>query len=265
MTVLTSCTPQVALVTGAAQGLGLAIARRLASDGYAVALADLPSSKATLHGAVSSLSKGDKGGSTRHMVVTADVSDEAQVREMIEQVVKELGSLDVMVSNAGICLMKPMLDTSPSDLNRILSVNVQGTFNCYTYAARQMIAQGSGGRIIGACSGTGKKGEALFSAYSASKAAIRALTQCAALEFGAHGITVNAYAPGPVKTPMYEGFETVLGTPDGALEEQVAKQTALGKIATTEDVAGVVSFLASENAKAITGQCLNVDGGRHFD
>ncbi|VDB88579.1 unnamed protein product [Peniophora sp. CBMAI 1063] len=254
--------PRVALITGAAQGLGLAIAHRLASDGYAVALADLPSNEVALRQAVADLREKVQGWCT---VVTADVSNETQVRDMISRVVHDLGSLDVMVANAGVCLMRPILDTSTTELNTILSVNVQGTFHCYTCAARQMIEQGRGGRIIGACSGTGKKGEALFSAYSASKAAIRALTQCAALEFGPHGITVNAYSPGPVKTPMYEGFEDVLGAPEGALEEQVAKQTALGKIATTEDVAGIVSFLASEDAKAITGQCINVDGGRHFD
>jgi len=128
-----------------------------------------------------------------------------------------------------------------------------------------MIAQGRGGRIIGACSGTGKQGQASLSAYSASKFGIRALTQCAALEFGGHGITVNAYAPGPVKTPMWDDLETNLGTPPGALEEQLSKTAAVGYVGVPTDIAAIVSFLASKESHLITGQSISIDGGRFFD
>ncbi|KAK0451678.1 NAD(P)-binding protein [Armillaria borealis] len=252
---------RVALVTGAGQGIGRAIALRLASDGFDVALNDLQANEANLVSALAAVEAiGRKG-----CYIFADVSQETEVEEMISKVVEELGGLDVMVCNAGISIMKSIFNTTAEDFDRITSVNLRGTFLCYKHAGKQMVTQGKGGRIIGACSGTGKKGQPLFSAYAASKFGIRGLTQVAALEFGPHGISVNAFAPGPVKTPMYDHFETIIGTPEGVLEQELNKTAALGRIALPEDIAVVVSFLASKETSLITGQTINVDGGIVFD
>ncbi|KAI0273052.1 hypothetical protein BGY98DRAFT_1099595 [Russula aff. rugulosa BPL654] len=251
----------VALVTGASQGIGRAIALRLASDGYDVALNDVPTREAMLK--ITAEEVASRGRRTQCVLV--DVSSEKQVENMISDVVRELGGLDVMVANAGISIMKSFVDTTAEDLDRIVGVNLRGTFLCYKYAGMQMIAQGRGGRIIGACSGTGKQGQASLSAYSASKFGIRALTQCAALEFGAHGITVNAYAPGPVKTPMWDDLESTLGSPPGVLEDQLAQGAAVGYVGMPADIAALVSFLASKESHLITGQSLSIDGGRFFD
>lgn len=251
----------IALVTGASQGIGRAIALRLASDGYDVALNDIPSREAML--ATTAKEVASRG--PRVHCVLADVSSEKQVETMVSDVVNVFGGLDVMVANAGISMMKSFVDTTAEDLDRILGVNVRGTFLCYKYAAIQMIAQGRGGRIIGACSGTGKQGQASLSAYSASKFSIRGLTQAAALEFGSYGITVNAYAPGPVKTPMWDDLEAKVGTAPGELEEQLSKGAAVGYVGLPNDIAALVAFLASKESHLITGQSLSIDGGRFFD
>ncbi|KAI0317836.1 acetoin reductase family protein [Amylostereum chailletii] len=256
-----SASKGVALVTGAAQGIGRAVALRLASDGFDVAVNDIAPSREKLEAVVDEITKKGRKG---HLVV-ADVSKETEVEAMVKEVVNVLGSLDVMVANAGISIMKPIIDTSAEELDRILAVNLRGTFLCYKYAGKQMIAQGHGGRIIGACSGTGKKGQAALSAYSASKFGIRAITQCAAMEMGRNGITVNAYAPGPVKTQMWNDLEVVIGGPPGALEEELNKTCAVGYVAVPDDVAALASFFASKEAHLITGQCVNIDGGREFD
>ncbi|KAI0285438.1 NAD(P)-binding protein [Russula aff. rugulosa BPL654] len=251
----------VALVTGAAQGIGHAIALRLASDGYDIALNDLSAQEEALR--VTAEEVASRG--RRVHCVLADVSSEIQVQTMVSDVVRELGGLDVMVANAGIILMKSFVETTGEDLDRIIGVNLRGTFLCYKYAGLQMIAQGRGGRIIGACSRAGKQASASSSAYSASKFGIRALTQTAALEFGAHGITVNAYAPGPVKTPMWDSVVAMLGTSKEVFEEEKSKSTAVGYIGVPTDIAALVSFLASKESHLITGQSINIDGGRFFD
>jgi len=251
----------IALVTGASQGIGRAIALRLASDGFDVALNDIPSREAMLATTADEVASRGR----RVHCVLADVSSEKQVETMVSDVVNIFGGLDVMIANAGISMMKSIIDTTAEDLDRILRVNVQGTFLCYKYAGRQMMAQGRGGRIIGACSGTGKQGQASLSAYSASKFAIRGLTQSAALEFGSHGITVNAYAPGPVKTPMWDDLEASIGTAPGILEEQLSKGAAVGYVGVPNDIAALVSFLASKESHFMTGQSLGIDGGRFFD
>ncbi|KAH8996665.1 hypothetical protein EDB92DRAFT_1841104 [Lactarius akahatsu] len=241
----------VALVTGASQGIGRAIALRLASDGFDVALNDIPACEAMLATAAEEVAA---RGRRAHCIL-ADVSNDQQVETMVFDVVRVLGGLDVMVANAGISMMKSIFDMS----------TFSGTFLCYKYAGKQMMAQGRGGRIIGACSGTGKQGQASLSAYSASKFGIRALTQCAALEFGKYRITVNAYAPGPVKTPMWDDLEVGIGTPPGVLEDQLSKTAAVGYVGVPNDIAALVSFLASKESHLLTGQAISIDGGRHFD
>ncbi|KAG6840039.1 hypothetical protein C0991_009412 [Blastosporella zonata] len=251
-------TRRVALVTGAAQGIGRAIALRLAKDGFDMAVNDLPRSRESLD----ALSHEIVEISGRKVCsVVGDVSVETDVEAMIACVVEDLGRLDVMIANAGVMLVKPMLQTSIEDWDRLISVNIRGTFLCYKYAAQQMITQGGGGRIVGACSVVGKQGEQNMSAYSSTRFAVRGLTQAAARELGPHGITVNTYAPGAIDTPL---LRNLTGTKTAFYEDE-SRKAALGHIGTPAEVASLVSYLVSEEANFITGQSISVNGGRFFD
>ncbi|KAF8266245.1 hypothetical protein EI94DRAFT_1772173 [Lactarius quietus] len=244
-------TTKVALVTGAARGIGRAIALRLAHDGLDVAVNDKTSSP-ELDGLVREIeSKG-----RRSLAVPADISLETEVEKIVRKVVQDLGSLDVMVANAGILSFESLLNSDEATVevfDHVMAVNARGTMLCYKHAAKQMIAQGRGGRIIGACSITGKQGH-LFPLrcveadlpYSASKFAVRGLTQAAACELGKHGITVNAYAPGAVKTALSQRWKPVLARMRSPL-------TAVNRIGTPEEIAGLVSYLASDDSGFVTG------------
>ncbi|EEB94689.1 hypothetical protein MPER_06455, partial [Moniliophthora perniciosa FA553] len=189
----------VALVTGSAQGIGKAVALRLAKDGFDIALNDITSKHSQLQDVEREIEK-DFGRKT--LIVTADVSSDEEVKSMVDKVVEALGGLDVMVANAGVCPVASMLETSAETWERAFAINSRGTFFCYKYAAIQMIKQGRGGRIIGACSSAGKQGRLNSMAYSATKFAVRGMTQSAAWEVTKYGITVNAYAPGVIDTDM---------------------------------------------------------------
>ncbi|KAF7289254.1 L-2,3-butanediol dehydrogenase [Mycena indigotica] len=260
----TSTSTGVALVTGAAQGIGKSIALRLASDGFDVALNDIPSKKDELEAVMAEVLKTRHG--IRASVVVGDVSSEESVSEMVQSVVAALGGLDVMVANAGICKARAsFLDVSAAEWDHTFSINTRGTFLCYKYAAKQMISQGRGGRIIGACSGAGKQGYIALPDYSSSKFAIRGLTQAVAQELGKHGITVNAYAPGAVITPMTQQFPEMAGVPADDFFAAQAKMNATGVNVTPGDIASLVSFFASKESGFMTGQTLSADGGRYFD
>ncbi|EIM81975.1 NAD-P-binding protein [Stereum hirsutum FP-91666 SS1] len=190
---------RVALVTGAGSGIGRAIAFRLASDGYSVALNDIPGNKEALEALSAEITGGEKDSVhpewevQKVAVLCADVTDEDAVKDMVEGCVRELGRLDVMVANAGIgAAPEPIYQATIKNYRRVWSVNVEGVLFCYKYASIQMIKQGNGGRIIGASSIVGKKGYKNFGSYSTSKFAIRALTQTSAQELDEFGITVNA-------------------------------------------------------------------------
>jgi len=209
----------------------------------------------------------DKGGQA--FLHLADISVEAEVKKMVAETGKLLGSLDVMVANAGIVQMKEFLDTSAEDFNRMYAVNTFGTFLCYKYAAKRMVEQGDGGRIIGASSLAGKQGWPFLSSYSSTKFAIRGLTQAAATELARYGITVNAYAPGPVATTMMDDIRGYLSEyspnkeqADAALATTLSR---IGRDSTPDDVADLVSFLVSKEASMITGQSISINGGMYFD
>lgn len=254
--------PGVALVTGCTQGIGRAIATRLAKDGFTLSLNDLPSKDAELQALASELTFEGR----RPHVVTGDVSVEADVQRMVESTVEQLGSLDVMVANAGICITKSILSTSAEEWDRIAAVNGRGTFLCYKYAAKQMIEQGHGGRIIGAASLAAKQGFPSLPAYSASKWAVRGLTQSAAQEFGKYGITVNAYAPGIIGTDMVAGIGSALDSnnPSG-FYDRYERKTPVGRNGTPADIASIVSYIASKESSYITGQSISVNGGLFCD
>jgi len=256
----------VALVTGSANGIGRAIALRLASDGYDIALNDLAVNQGALDAASEEINT--RYPERRVCAFVADVSIEEQVRNMIDDTTNALGRLDVMVANAGILRTGSIIESSVEDLDAVLAVNVRGTFLCYKYAARQMLAQGTKGRIIGASSLAGKKGHPFLSTYCTSKFAIRGLTQTAAIEFGKHGITVNAYAPGLIETAMLDTLQEdmVRYTGDeGGVINPPTNAAAIGYLGTTKDIADLVAYLVSPGAHYITGQTISIDGGTHFD
>lgn len=256
---------RTAIVTGAAQGIGRGIALRLAMDGLAVTLADLPSSRDLAEAVAAEITA--SGGTAR--IAFCDASAMADVERVVADHVAAFGGLDVMVANAGVTLIAKFMDTTPEILNRTLDINLKGVFHCYQAAARQMIAQGRGGRLIGACSISGHKGGDWVSAYCASKFGVRGLTQSVALELAPHGITANVYSPGMVDTPMWDEIDRMVtereGKPRGAQIQKVMPVIPMGRFATPTDIANTVSFLASEDSAYLTGQSIVVDGGIYMN
>ena len=197
--------------------------------------------------------------------VPADVSNQAQVHDMVDAAVEKLGRLDVMVSNAGIVQVDPILEITEPAFDKLFAINVKGVIWCAQAAAKQMIVQGDGGKIINAGSDASHMSHAMLGTYSASKFSVRVLTQIMAREFAGHGITVNAYCPGIVDTGMWDIIDAraseVMGVPRGAMLEQAKSQITLGRMQTPVDVANFVSFLASEDSDYVTGQSMLADGG----
>lgn len=251
-------------ITGAARGIGKSIANRLASDGHDLVVSDLPGMSDALEATAEELRA--HGGKV--VAATGDVSSADDVRRLVATTVDELGSLDVMVANAGIAQTKALLEVTPEEYDRVHAVNGRGVFLCYTEAAKQMIGQGNGGKIIGAASIAAHKGFPLLGVYCSSKFAVRALTQAAAQEWAGHGITVNAYCPGIVDTTMWEEIDRDLGAINkvgkGESMKAMAAGIALGRVSTGDDVAKLVSFLAGPDSDYMTGQSVLVDGGMVF-
>ncbi|KAJ6502047.1 hypothetical protein C8R45DRAFT_1209682 [Mycena sanguinolenta] len=250
---------RVAIVTGASRGLGKGIALRLAADGFDVVVADLPVQMDALNAVAEEI----RGLGRKALTVSCDVTKEAEVQAMVDATVSGMGRLDVMVANAGISFIGTVIDADIEAWEKCWAVNIKGVLFSYKHAARQMVKQGSGGRIIGASSICGQKGYASLGGYCISKAAVRSLTQTTALELREHNITVNAYAPGAIDTPMVVspldaehgagyGVKRLLKLPDGVRTGQPS------------DVANVVSFLASPKSHFVTGQTVCVDDGVHF-
>ncbi|KIK54410.1 hypothetical protein GYMLUDRAFT_232112 [Collybiopsis luxurians FD-317 M1] len=249
-----------AFITGSAQGIGKAIALRLAKDGFDIAINDIPSKNAQLKDVEKEIQVlGRKTG-----IFAGDVSNEESVKGMIEGAVKHFGSnLDVFVANAGIVTGKTIIDTPVEEWDKAMTINGRGTFLCYKYAAVQMISQGGGGRIIGASSVSGKRGRPRGIAYCGTKFAIRGMTQVAALDLAKYGITVNAYAPGPTETSMIT--ELLADDTDGSKHAEYLKNIPLGRAGQPNDVANLVSYLASKDSGYITGQTISINGGIYFD
>ncbi|KAI0765294.1 NAD(P)-binding protein [Fomes fomentarius] len=242
---------RVAIVTGAGQGIGEAVALRLAEDGYNIAVNDIHSSAEKIMAVVNDIqAKGRKA-----IAVPGDVSVESDVVQIVEKTVQELGGVDVMVANAGIIRLQSILEITVEDWDQVMSVNARGVMLCYKHAARQMVKQGRGGRLIGACSAAGKTGLGHLPAYSASKFAVRGLTQSAALELAAHNITVNCYAPGAIASGM--------SVPSG----DQAKITGIRPTAPAQPsvIGGIVSYLVKPEAYFVTGQTININGGAVVD
>lgn len=256
---------KVALVTGAGQGIGRGIALQLASDGYHIAIADLAFQEDKARVVVKEIEELGR----KAIFVATDVSKKEDMFAAVDAAAEKLGSFDVIVNNAGIAQVKPIEEISEEELNKIFSINVNSVVFGIQAAAAKFTALGKKGKIISAASIAAVKGFPILGAYSASKFAVRGLTQVAAQELAPRGITVNAYAPGIVGTGMWdlidEKLSEINGKPRGENLKENVESIMLGRIETPEDVAGVVSFFASPKADYVTGQVLLVDGGMLYN
>jgi len=238
---------RVAVVTGAAQGIGLTIARELALDGASVLLNDIDADR--LERAVDGL----RGAGLGCAGAPGDIADPAVSERLVEVAVKTFGRLDYAVANAGVTVYGPFLDYSPDALRRVLDTNVGGSFFLAQAAARRLRAQASGGRLLFLSSVTGHQAHENLLAYGMTKAALEMLARGLVIELSRYRITANAIAPGATLT------ERTVGDP--AYERAWAEATPLGRAATTADVAAAALFLLSDAAAHVTGQTLIVDGG----
>lgn len=254
-----SITGKVALITGAGQGIGRAIALRLASDGAAIAIVDLNEDKMKV------VADEVRGAGRKATTFKADVSKRDDVYAAVDHAEKELGGFDVMVNNAGIAQVQPLSDVTPAEVEKILKVNVEGVLWGIQAAAKKFMERKQKGKIISASSIAGHDGFEMLGVYAATKFAVRALTQTAAKEFASEGITVNAYCPGIVGTDMWveidKRFAELTGAPVGATYKKYVEGIALGRAQTPEDVAAFVSFLSGPDSDYMTGQAPLIDGG----
>lgn len=255
---------KTALITGAGRGIGQAIAERLADDGFNIIIADVPEAKENVDKVVTSIQARGRDA----VGVFGDVADPNDVARFLSEGTAALGNLDVFIANAGIAQVDPILDVQPAALDRMLDVNIKGVYYCYQAAARQFIAQGTSGKIIGAASIVAYRPFPLLASYSATKWAVRGLTQAAAMEFAKHKITVNAYAPGVVGTAMWdlidERLTSIEGTPRGSALARQVDGILAGRVSVPEDVAKLVSFLSGPDSDHMTGQTVLIDGGINF-
>jgi meso-butanediol dehydrogenase / (S,S)-butanediol dehydrogenase / diacetyl reductase len=254
---------KAALVTGAGRrrGLGFAIAARLSAEGARVVLSDLGAMATELQTRVAELRA--RGGEA--VPVCADITSEMEVDALFARTLAEVGRLDVLVNNAGVIVTKLVTDTSLAEWERCVGVMGRGTFLCSRRGVEIMTRQGTGGRIVNISSISGKRGNPYFGAYTFAKFGIIGFTQTLAREVAHLGITVNAVCPGTVETDMIDEVRAdraVYGRPE---VPPWAEPIPLDRLASAEDVAAVVAFLASADADYLTGQALNVDGGRVTD
>lgn len=239
---------KVAVVTGAARGIGRAIALELAKTGAFVVINYNGSKEKAEEVKAQIEAEGGEAG-----IFQCNVADYSACEAFFAQVIEKYGRVDILVNNAGITKDGLLMRMSEEDFSRVVDVNLKGTFNCIRHAARQMVKQ-RGGRIVNMASVVGVSGNAGQANYAASKAGVIGLTKSAAKELASRGITVNAIAPGFIRTDMTEVLSE-------RVKEATAKMIPMGTFGSPEDVAKTAAFLASDGAGYITGQVLCVDGG----
>ncbi len=279
---------KVAIVTGSGQGIGKGIALRLAQEGAEVVVADYnPETAEETASEIKSLGR-------RSLSYPVDISNVSQLNQMADDTVTEFGHVDILINNAGTIQIKPMMDVTEEDWDRVIDLNMRGTFFCLQAVARKMIERipeelkaaigpveslavpkegegekkkitGCWGKILSLSSISGRSGRPTQVHYAASKAAVISITQSAALALAPYRINVNAIAPGVVNTPMWEGIDRdrakLLKLKPGEAMANIVKTVPINRVSTPDDLAGAIIFLCSSDADYITGQTLNVDGG----
>jgi 3-oxoacyl-(acyl-carrier-protein) reductase len=239
---------KVALVTGSSRGIGRAIAIELAKRGFSIVINNYekPEEKVEVMNEINKIGQ-------RAIYLQADVSDPNQVEKMIEGIINEFGRIDILINNAGIVMDKKLENMSIEQWNRVISVNLTGTFNCTKSVIKYMKEQ-DGGKIINIASVIGEIGNFGQSNYAASKGGVISFTKTVAKEYARYGIMVNAVAPGFINTKMVEGIPQ-------KVMQKILEQIPLGRLGKPEEVAKLVCFLASDDANYITGQVININGG----
>ncbi len=246
-----------ALITGAARGIGRAFAEAYCQEGATVAIGDI-----NLEAAQKTASE---IGALAY-AVHVDVTDAASAQAAVKAVEERAGGLDILINNAALFDLAPIVEITKASYDRLFAVNVAGTLFMMQAAARSMISRGKGGKIINMASQAGRRGEALVAVYCATKAAVISLTQSAGLDLIRHGINVNAIAPGVVDGEHWDHVDALFarheGLKPGEKKKQVGAAVPFGRMGTAEDLIGMAVFLASSEADYVVAQTYNVDGGQ---
>lgn len=247
---------KIALITGAARGIGKAIAGAYAGEGARVALADLDIDRARR-----SAQELDEAA----IAIELDVTEQASIEAAVRETEARLGGIDILVNNAALFDMAPITGITRESYERLFAINVAGPLFMMQAVARSMIARGKGGKIINMASQAGRRGEPLVAVYCASKSAVISLTQSAGLNLIEHGINVNAIAPGVVDGEHWDGVDALFakyeGLKPGEKKEQVGRAVPFGRMGRPEDLTGMAVFLASSESDYVVAQTFNVDGG----
>ena len=247
---------KTALITGAARGIGLEFARAYIAEGATVALADI-NAEAVAQAAAAL--------GPQAVPVQMDVTRQDSIDAGFAEAIGRMGQLDILVNNAALFTAAPIAEIRRADYDRLFAVNVAGTLFCMQAAASHMIARGQGGKIINMASQAGRRGESLVAVYCATKAAVISLTQSAGLNLIAHGINVNAIAPGVVDGEHWDGVDAFFakyeGKAPGQKKREVGAAVPFGRMGTAQDLTGMAIFLATPEADYIVAQCFGVDGG----
>ena len=253
---MTRLNGKTALITGAARGIGLAFAERYIAEGARVAIADIDVARAQTAAA----SLGDKA-----IAVALDVTQQDSIDAAVAETIAALGQIDILINNAALFSAAPIAEIERADFDRVFGINVAGPLFMMQAVANHMIARGIKGRIINMASQAGRRGESLVAVYCASKAAVISLTQSAGLNLIAHGINVNAIAPGVVDGEHWDGVDAFFakyeGKAPGQKKREVGDAVPFGRMGTADDLTGMAVFLASDDAAYVVAQTYNVDGG----
>ncbi|SAL52853.1 L-iditol 2-dehydrogenase [Caballeronia humi] len=248
---------KVAIITGAASGIGEAVAKRYLDEGAKVVVVDVKDE--------GELAARYTATADRVLALRADVTKREDIQRIVDSTVKRFGGIDILLNNAALFDMRPILDESWDVYDRLYAVNVKGMFFLMQAVAQRMVEQGRGGKIVNMASQAGRRGESLVSHYCATKAAVISYTQSAALALAKERINVNGIAPGVVDTPMWEQVDALFAKyenrPLGEKKRLVGEEVPLGRMGLPADLTGAALFLASADSDYITAQTLNVDGG----